>query len=445
MAVPGGFGIIAKRVARLGRVGLGVQSTMHGPVPGFSRHGGVLTCDGVSLADIAAETGTPTHVYSAALLDERFRQLDAAFAGVPHRLHYAIKANATLAVVRRLRALGAGADANSGGEIEVALRAGFAPGDIVFTGVGKTPAELARAVELGVRAINAESPGEVGRIEAIAAAAGRRARVAIRVNPDVDAGTHPHISTGSHATKFGMTVDEARTLARDIAARPHLDLVGLHVHVGSQITRAEPIRLAVQTIVALAAELKAAGVDLDHLDFGGGLGIAYEPGDRVLTPAEYAAAILPEMAGVPATLLLEPGRWLVGPIGVIVTEVVDLKPRAGGGWFVIVDAGMTDLIRPALYGAWHGIEAVQARPGEPVPVDVVGPVCESSDVFGADRLLPLPRVGDLLAIRDTGAYGAVMASNYNRRPMAAEVMVDAGAARVVRRRQSLDDLLQWDE
>lgn len=417
---------------------------MHGPVTGFTRQDGVLVCDGVSLAAIAEAVGTPTHVYSGALLDERFRRLDAAFAGVPHRLHYAIKANATLDVVRRLRLHGAGADANSGGEIEVALRAGFTPDDIVFTGVGKTRAELERAVALGVRAINAESSGEVGRIEAIAAATGREARIAIRVNPDVDAESHPHISTGSHANKFGMSVAEARDMARDIVGRRHLRLVGLHVHVGSQITKAAPIAQAARTIADLAAELQAGGIAVDHLDFGGGLGIAYQAGQAVLSPEAYAAAILPVMADSSRTLLIEPGRWLVGPAGVIVTEVVDLKPKAGGGWFVIVDAGMTDLIRPALYGAWHGIEAVRPGLDAAIPVDIVGPVCESSDVFGVDRELPLPRVGDLIAIRDTGAYGSVMASNYNRRPLAAEVIVDNGAYRTIRRRQTIDDMLQWD-
>jgi diaminopimelate decarboxylase len=321
---------------------------MHGPVTGFIREHGVLTCDGVGLADIAKATGTPTHVYSAALLDERVRQLDAPFADVPHRLHYAIKANATLDVVRRMRRHGAGVDANSGGEVEVALRAGFAPEDIVFTGVGKTRAELERAVALGVRAINAESSGEVARIEHIAAVSGRTARIALRVNPDVDAESHPHISTGSHANKFGVSVREAHEMARDIAQRPHLSLVGLHVHVGSQITKAAPIEQAARTIATLARELAGEGIRIEHLDFGGGLGVAYQPGQTVLSPEAYAAAILPVVRDSGMTLLLEPGRWLVAPAGVLLTEVVDLKPKAEGGWFVIVDAGMTDLIRPAL-------------------------------------------------------------------------------------------------
>jgi len=413
---------------------------MHGFAPAL----GILSCDDVPLDDIARETGTPVHVYSDGLIAERYRALDEAFSGYPHRLHYAIKANATIAVVRRLRELGASADANSGGEIELARRAGFPPGDIVFTGVGKTRAELERAIGLGVRAINAESPGEVDRITALAGALGVEARVAVRVNPDVDAGSHPHISTGRRINKFGLSVDGARALVRDAAARPGLRVVGLHMHIGSQVTSAAPVSRAVSALAALAAELVADGIALEHLDVGGGLGIAYMPGERVLPPAEYAAAVLDAVRPTGLLLLLEPGRWIVGPAGVLVTEVVDLKRRPDGGWFVIVDAGMTDLLRPALYGAHHEIEPVAPREGPPIVGHVVGPVCETSDAFTAGVEMPPVEVGDLLAIRDTGAYGAVMASNYNRRPMAAEVLVEAGGWRLARRRQSLDDMLQWD-
>jgi diaminopimelate decarboxylase len=411
---------------------------------GFEARHGTLHCDDVPLDRIAREAGTPVHVYSARLMAERFAELDAAFAPYPHRLHYAIKANATLAVVRRMRELGASADANSVGEVDVALRAGFVPGDIVFTGVGKTRAELDRAVALGVHAINAESPGEVARIEAAAVAHGTRARVAVRINPDVDAESHPHISTGRSVNKFGLSVADARATIRDVAARPSLDVVGLHMHIGSQVTRPEPITRAVGALVDLALELRAAGIALEHLDVGGGLGIAYAPGQAVMSPAVYAAAILDLVRPTGLMLLLEPGRWIVGPAGVLVTEVVDLKPQPGGGRFVIVDAGMTDLIRPALYGAHHEIEPVAPRAGAPVPSDVVGPVCETADTFATGRPLPPVDIGDLLAIRDTGAYGAVMASNYNRRPVAAEVIVEAGAWRIARRRQTVDDMLQWD-
>jgi diaminopimelate decarboxylase len=418
---------------------------MAGPVAGFVYDNGILTCDGVGLPDIAASAGTPVYVYSGALLAERYQAFEAPFAGVPHTLHYAIKANATLAILRRLRELGASADANSGGEIELALAAGFDPRAIVFTGVGKTRAELERAVALDLAAVNVESPGELSRIAALATAAGRTVRVAVRVNPDVDAGTHPHIATGSSATKFGMSIADARALVREMSARPSVRVVGLHVHIGSQITTPEPIARAVDLVTDLARSLMSEGVPLEHLDAGGGLGIAYRPDQPTLSPEAYAAAILPAIRRSGLRLLLEPGRWLVGPCGVLLTEVVDLKSQAGGERFVIVDAGMNDLIRPALYGAWHRIDAVRPRPGSPVRADVVGPVCETADTLGTQRDLPPLEVGDLLVVRDAGAYGAVMASNYNRRPLAAEVLVDRGHARLVRRRQTAADLRQWDE
>jgi diaminopimelate decarboxylase len=411
---------------------------------GFDRDNGELQCDGIRLAAIAAETGTPVHVYSGALVDERFQALTRAFAGWPHRIHYALKANATLAIVRRMRELGAGADANSSGEIQTALRAGFAPDQIVCTGVGKSRAELEHAIGLGVSAINVESPGEIERIAAIATAQGRVARVAVRINPDVDAGSHPHISTGLRATKFGVVPDDALAMIRDMAGRPGITVVGLHVHIGSQVSSLEPITQATQTLVTLAATLATEGIVLEHIDIGGGLGIAYAPGDVTVPVEDYAAAVLSIVKPSGLTLLLEPGRWLVGPAGVLVTSVVDLKRRPGGGWFVVVDAGMTDLIRPALYDAWHEIEPVVERDGRSFSAEVVGPVCETSDTLGRDRQLRPVVVGDLLVIRDTGAYGSVMASNYNRRPSAAEVLVDDGAWRLVRRRQTLDDLMQWD-
>lgn len=417
---------------------------MAGPVSGFERVHGELWCDEVALPAVAEAVGTPTHVYSRAVLRERYAALDAAFAAYPHDLHYAIKANATLAVVREMRAAGAHADANSGGEIEVALRAGFTPDQIVFTGVGKTHEELVRAVTLGLKAINAESPGEMERIEAIAAAHKATARVAVRVNPDVDAGSHPNISTGHKATKFGMSVAQAYAMVTEMARRPHLRVVGLHVHIGSQITEAAPLTQAAATIATMAGTLADQGIALEHLDIGGGLGIAYEAGQRVLSVEEYAAAVLPVIRPTGLRLVLEPGRWITGPAGVLLTRVVDLKAQADGRQFVIVDAGMTDLIRPALYGAWHEIEAVVPRDGAEIACDIVGPVCETSDTLGKGRSLPPVVVGDLLVVRDTGAYGAVMASNYNRRPAAAEVMVDGESWRVVRRRQTVDDLLQWE-
>ena len=411
---------------------------------GFVRQQTVLTCDGVSLEAIARAAGTPVYVYSAGAIAERFAELDRALGSWPHRIHYAIKANATLAVVRLLRRLGASADVNSGGEIDVARRAGFDPAEMVFTGVGKTAAELERAVELGIGAVNAESSGEIGRIDAIARARGRVVRVALRVNPDVDAETHPGIATGLHAAKFGVTPDVARAMARDIASRPALRLVGLHVHIGSQIRSPAPLAGAAAVVCDLARELAAAGLPLEHVDLGGGLGIPVATDPPPMSVETYASTLLAAVRPTGLRLRVEPGRWLVGPAGVLVTAVVDVKPRPGGGWFVIVDAGMTDFLRPALYGAWHAIEAVAPRPGPALEADVVGPVCETTDIFGADRTLPPTEAGDLLVIRDAGAYGAVMASNYNRRPSAAEVIVEDGRWTLARRRQTIDDLLQWD-
>jgi diaminopimelate decarboxylase len=399
-----------------------------------------LVCDGVPLSAVADGAGTPVYVYSADTIRRRYHALDAAFGDYPHRIHYALKANSTLALVRLLRDLGAAIDANSIWEIEVARRAGFEPPDIVFTGVGKSPAELECAVRLGLKAINVESAGEMDRIEAMAAARGRTARVAIRINPDIDARSHPHISTGLRINKIGVAPGAARALAESLAGRPHLSLVALHVHVGSQITSLEPLRRAAAFLASFAEDLAARGVRLEYLDLGGGLGIPYED-DAVVTPREYAEAIVGEVGRTGLPVVIEPGRAIVGPAGLLVASVVDIKPRTGDSSFATIDAGMTELLRPALYGAFHRIVAVSPRPGPGRTYEVVGPVCESSDVVGRDRVFGGLEVGDRLAVLDAGAYGAAMASNYNRRPLPAEVLVDAGAWRVIRRRQTVDDLL----
>jgi diaminopimelate decarboxylase len=354
-----------------------------------------------------------------------------------------LKANSTLAVLRVLRAIGSRADANSGGEIEVALRAGFPPEDLVFTGVGKTHHELVRAVAVGVRSINAESAGEIARLDEVASAAGKIAPVAVRINPDIDARSHPHISTGRKGNKFGVPLEDARELYRDIARRPWLRAVGLHVHVGSQITELEPLTRAASALAALVSDLRGDGIELEHLDLGGGLGISYD-GRPVPGPAEYAAAVIPLVRELRLELVLEPGRVIVGPAGVLLARVVDLKPNAGGPDFAVLDAGMTDLLRPAMYGAYHGIEAVVPRAGARQRYELVGPLCESSDVVGRDRAMPPLRVGDLVAVRDAGAYGSAMSSTYNRRPLACEVMVDEGEWRIVRRRQTVDDMLELE-
>ena len=407
---------------------------------GFFRQQGTLTCDGVPLAPIAESEGTPVYVYSAATIAERYRAIDDAFGSYPHSLHYALKANSTLAIARLLRALGAGADANSGGEIDVALRAGFIPEQIVFTGVGKTAAELDQAIDLGVLSINAESEGEVERIERIAVSRGLRTRIALRLNPDIDAQSHPHISTGLKSNKFGMPVEAARALCRRFAGSKGVELVGLHIHVGSQITNLDPLRRAGEAAVALARELRDQGAPIEHIDLGGGLGVSYD-GSPVPSAREYADVLLPVVKDSGLHLVLEPGRNVIAPAGVLLSRVVDVKEQPGGKLFVILDAGMTELIRPMLYGAYHAIERVDDATGAPVLCDVVGPLCESSDTVGKDRQLSRPAVGDLFAIRDTGAYAAVMASNYNRRPLSSEVLVENGQWRVIRRRQTIDDLL----
>jgi diaminopimelate decarboxylase len=392
------------------------------------------------LEAIAAAVGTPAYVYNAAAIRSAYRELDAALDGVPHALHYALKANSTLAIARLLRELGSGADANSVGEIEVALRAGFDPSRIVFTGVGKTHTELERAIVLGVHTINAESPGELQRIAALARAHRTTARVALRVNPDIDARSHPHISTGLRTNKFGVPIESARALFREAAATEGLRPVGVHVHVGSQITSLDPLTSAAARIVSLVEDLLKDGLALDHVDLGGGLGISYD-GSSVPSLTQYAAAIVEGVARTGLTLVLEPGRALVGAAGLLLTRVVDVKEYPGGPRFAILDAGMTELLRPALYNAFHRIVAVVPRAGDPRPYEVVGPLCESSDIFGRDRLLPPLEPGDLLAVLDTGAYGAAMASTYNRRPLPPEVLVNGDDWRVIRRRQTIDDLV----
>jgi diaminopimelate decarboxylase len=399
-----------------------------------------LACDDASVEAIVERVGTPVYIYSARAIREAYRAIDEAFAAYPHAIHYALKANSTLAIVRLLRSIGSKVDANSGGEIHVAERAGYAPGDIVFTGVGKTRDELEYAIAAGIGTINAESAGELDRIAVLASAQGREARVALRVNPDIDAGSHPNISTGLRINKFGVPVQDARAIYRERRGRPGLKFVGVHVHIGSQITTADPLRRAARTLATLAGELQDAGFELEHLDVGGGLGIAYE-GGPIVGPADYAEAVIPELRRSGLPVLLEPGRSVVGHAGALIARVVDTKRYAEGRQFAVLDAGMGELIRPALYGSYHRIAPIRPRPGAETPWDVVGPICESSDVFAQDRLLPPLEAQDLVALLDAGAYGSVMASNYNRHLLPPEVLVDAGQWTVIRRRQTLDEVL----
>jgi len=412
-------------------------------VTGLFRQGPALVCDGVPLADIASAHGTPLYVYSGAAIASRYRAIDQAFADYPHAIHYALKANSTLAIARLLRSLGSNADANSGGEIDVALRAGFIPPQIVFTGVGKTSAELAQAIELGVRSINAESAGEIDRIDAIAREQQTRVQIALRVNPDIDARSHPHISTGLKTNKFGIALSEVAELCGRVRAMSGIEVVGLHSHIGSQITDVEPLRRAATALVQLARELRDQGTSIEHLDLGGGLGVSYD-GSRVPDATEYANALLPVVRETGLSIILEPGRQIVAPAGVLLTRVIDVKPQPDGKLFVVMDAGMTELLRPMLYNAFHRIEPVIRTAEREVACDIVGPLCETSDTLGRDRVVPRPHVDELYAVLDAGAYGSVMASNYNRRLMPAEVLVENGAAALIKRRQTIDELLSLE-
>ena len=399
-----------------------------------------LLCDGVSVQSIVERVGTPVYVYSAQAIRHAYRAIDDAFADYPHAIHYALKANSTLALVRLLRTLGSRVDANSGGEVQIALRAGFDPKDIVLTGVGKTRDELELAIAKGIGTINAESAGELDRIAELARGLGRVARVALRVNPDIDARTHANISTGLKSNKFGVPLQDARAIYAQRRALAGVQFVGVHIHIGSQITTAEPLQRAAEALVSLAIDLTEDGFNIEHVDLGGGLGISYE-GRPMITAEEYAAAVLPQLRRLGVPVVLEPGRAIVGHSGALVSRVVDTKRNPDGRQFAVLDAGMSELMRPALYGSFHRIVPARPREGPETMWDVVGPICESSDVFGRDRSLPELRVHDVVALLDTGAYGAVMASNYNRRFLAPEVLVDETQWTVIRRRQTIDDVL----
>ncbi len=409
---------------------------------GFSRQDGELACDGVPLSVITRRAGTPVYVYSAALIEENFRRFDTAFAPVAHLVCYAAKANSNLTLLARLAALGAGADVVSGGELRACLETGFRSDRIVFSGVGKTNAEIEFAVDCDLLAINAESEREIEKIEAQAARQGKTTRIALRVNPDIDARSHPYISTGRKHNKFGVAIDRAAAIFRRARDSSHVRMTGIQAHIGSQILDPEPLADAARELARLARDLAQEGHELATLDVGGGIGLA-GPGEKPLAPDAYAAAVLPHLAGLPLTILVEPGRAIVGPAGALVTEVLYVK-ESSGKLFIVTDAGMNDLLRPALYGAIHSIESVTENrmPAERVTADVVGPICESSDFFLRDALVDLPREGDLLAIRDVGAYGFSMSSNYNFRGRPAEVWVENGSSRVIRRREQFDDLVR---
>ena len=409
----------------------------------FPRRDGVLCAESVPLSEIAERVGTPAYVYSASALDAGYDALEAAFAGLPHLICYAVKANMNLGVIATLVRRGAGADVTSGGELFRALRAGADPRRIVYSGVGKTDAEIDAALARGIKLFNVESRAELRRIDARAAAAGVRAPLAFRVNPDVDPKTHPYISTGLRTSKFGIPIAEAAAAYAEAKALDHVRVVGVDCHIGSQLTRLEPLSDALARVRALIGELRAAGHAIEVLDVGGGLGVTYAE-ERPPSAAEYAAVVRAAAGDLGCEIVVEPGRWITANAGVLLTRVLYEKHNEEKD-FVVVDAAMNDLIRPALYGAFQRIEPVgPARPGEARTVDVVGPVCESGDFLAKDRPLPPLERGDLLAVRSAGAYGFAMSSNYNARPRAAEVLVRGERFALVRQRETLEDLVRGE-
>ena len=404
---------------------------------GFAYADGTLAVDGVPLATIADRFGTPTYVYSRALLEAAYRAYDDALAAHPHLVCYALKANASLAVLNVLARLGSGFDIVSAGELARVLAAGGDPARVVFSGVGKTVPEMEAALDAGILCFNVESASELEALSAVAVRRGRTAPVSFRVNPHVDPGTHPYIATGLRDSKFGVPFAEARALYARAAALPGIAVRGIDLHIGSQITTLAPYREALGKALELVDTLAAEGVALEHIDVGGGLGIRYRDEDVVAIGA-YAGMLAELFAGRRERLIVEPGRSLVGPAGALLTRVTYLKPGTAHS-FAIIDAAMNDLIRPALYGAWHPVWPVRPHDGTARAWQIVGPVCESGDFLAADRELALAE-GDLLAIGAAGAYGFVMSSNYNSRPRAAEVMVSGGEAFVVRRRETVASL-----
>lgn len=409
----------------------------------FTYRDGRLRAEEVDLEEVARRVGTPCYVYSRATLERHWRVFDAALAGHAHLICYAVKANSSLAVLQVLARLGSGFDIVSVGELQRVLMAGGDPARVVFSGVGKRADEIHRALQVGIRCFNVESESELYRLNEVAGQCGLTAPVALRVNPDVDAGTHPYISTGLRENKFGIAIDAAFENYRQAAGMPHLHVIGIDCHIGSQLTDTRPFVDALERVLHLVGRLSDEGIRLRHIDLGGGLGIRYQPQDTLPSPDTYIHALLEKLGESGLELLLEPGRAVVGNAGILLTRVEYLK-SAVDRRFAIVDAAMNDLQRPALYNAWHDIIPVRPRQNAPtLAYDVVGPICETGDFLGKQRQLALA-AGDILAIRSAGAYGFTMSSNYNSRPRAAEVMVDGDQLHLIRERETLEDLYRGE-
>lgn len=404
----------------------------------FSYQGGELHAEAVPLARIAEQHGTPCYVYSRAALTEAFREFDGAFSGRDHLVCYAVKANSNLAILNLFARLGSGFDIVSGGELERVLAAGGDPRKVVFSGVGKSALEMRRALAVGILCFNVESESELERLDKVAGTMGRKAPVSLRVNPDVDAGTHPYIATGLKQNKFGVPYREALALYRRASALPNLKVEGIGCHIGSQLTEVAPFAEALEKILEIVDRLQQENIVISHIDAGGGLGIRYQA-ETPPAASVYARALTERLGARTQRLLLEPGRALAGNAGLLLTRVEYLKHGEEKN-FIVVDAAMNDLLRPALYDAWHDVLPVTQTSGPGQSYEVVGPVCESGDFIARDRSLNV-REGDLLAIMSAGAYGMTMSSNYNTRPRPAEVLADNGMAHLIRKRESIADLM----
>ncbi len=404
----------------------------------FSYRDGHLYAEQVAVNQLAQQFGTPLYIYSRAALENQYRAFDEAFATVPHQVCYAVKANSNLAVLNVLARLGAGFDIVSGGELARVLAAGGDASKVVFSGLGKQEAEIETALNVGIACFNVESAAEIHRINAVAVRLNKKARISLRVNPDVDAQTHPYISTGLKENKFGIAIEDALGVYLEAAQLEGLEVIGIDCHIGSQLTTTTPFADALDRVLAMIDTLATHDIHIEHLDIGGGLGVRYRD-ETPPSPAEYAQALLPKLAGRNLTVYLEPGRAIAANAGILVTQVEFLKPTAHKN-FAIIDAAMNDLIRPSLYGSWMDIIPVQINPNTENKVyDIVGAVCETGDFLGKDRDLAI-NAGDLLAVCGAGAYGFVMSSNYNTRGRAAEVMVDGEQAYLIRRRETINEL-----
>lgn len=404
----------------------------------FQYKNGALSAEDVAVSTIVEQFGTPTYIYSRATLERHWHAFDSAFEGLKHSVCYAVKANSNLAVLNVLARLGSGFDIVSAGELARVIAAGGRAEHCVFSGVGKTVAEIQYALQQGVRCFNVESIPELSRINDVAGEMGLSAPVSIRVNPDVDAQTHPYISTGLKENKFGIAIELAEEIYKQAHAMEHLDVVGIDCHIGSQLTTVSPFVDALKRVLALIDRLAESDIELSHLDIGGGLGITYK-NETPPSPAEYSAALRALLEGRDLEILLEPGRAIAGNAGILVTKVEYLKPTEDRH-FAIVDAAMNDLLRPALYQSWQEIQPViEASTAQEQHYDIVGPICETGDFLGKDRRLAI-EAGDLLAIRSAGAYGFTMSSNYNSRPRTAEVMVDGDSVHLIRERESIESL-----